>query len=188
MAMTDATDPGLLVLPTHRLIHRPLTPDGLDRIRALFDVEDLGPIADDQLHRLSNTRDGETEFIALGLDQGRAHILRLRDRAGAEALMPQDESEPWKRLDVNVLQYAILQAAFDIDDAALKAGGAISYIQNPREAAASVQSGSASAAFLLNATPVEQIIAVSDVNGRMPQKSTYFYPKLPTGLVLHAFE
>ena len=102
--------------------------------------------------------------------------------------MPAQESAPWKRLDVNVLQYGILQNAFGIDEAALKAGGAVSYIQSPVEAANAVASGEAAGAFLLQATPVEQIIAVSDVNGRMPQKSTYFYPKLPTGLVLNALD
>jgi uncharacterized protein (DUF1015 family) len=89
---------------------------------------------------------------------------------------------------VNVLQYGILQHAFGIDEAALKAGGAVSYIQSPAEAAKAVERGESTAAFLMQATPVEQIIAVSDVNGRMPQKSTYFYPKLPTGLVLNAFD
>ena len=43
-------------------------------------------------------------------------------------------------------------------------------------------------AFLLNATPVDQVLAVADAGGRMPQKSTYFYPKLPTGLVMNALD
>ncbi len=188
MAMTDATDPGLLVLPTHRLVHRPIQPGGLDRIRSLFEVQDIGGASDGVISRLDKTSVDATAFVAIGLEVGRAHLLMLRDRAAAEASMPVDESAPWKRLDVNVLQYAILQAVFGIDDAALKAGGAVSYIQSPNEAAAAVVAGTASAAFLLNATPVDQIIAVSDVNGRMPQKSTYFYPKLPTGLVLNALD
>lgn len=188
MAMTEASDPGLLVLPTHRLVHRPLLSGGLDHIRTLFDVTDIGGASDTVIMRLDNTPQDETRFAAVGLEPGRAHLLTIRDRAAAEALMPAHESAPWKRLDVNVLQFAVLEAAFGIDESALKAGGAVSYIQSPDEAAAAVIAGTASAAFLLNATPVDQIIAVSDVNGRMPQKSTYFYPKLPTGLVLNALD
>ena len=188
IAMTDAVDPGLLVLPTHRLVHRPMQPGGLDRIRSLFDAQDIGGAGDDVIGQLDKTPADATVFLGIGLEPGRAHLLTLRDRAAAETSMPPGESAPWKRLDVNVLQYAILQSAFGIDDAALKAGGAVSYIQSPNEAAAAVVAGTASAAFLLNATPVGQIIAVSDVHGRMPQKSTYFYPKLPTGLVLNALD
>ncbi len=188
MAVTDASDPGLLVLPTHRLILRPLLTGGIGHIRSFFDIDDIGSASADFAHRLAGVDVGTTAFIALGLEPNRAHLLTLRDRVGAESSMPRDESAPWKRLDVNVLQYAILEAAFGIDDAALKAGGAVSYIQSPVEAAAAITSGNATSAFLLNATPVDQIIAVSDVNGRMPQKSTYFYPKLPTGLVLNALD
>ena len=89
---------------------------------------------------------------------------------------------------MNVLQFAILHYVFGIDETALRAGGAVTYIQGADEAASAVLSGTASAAFLLKATPVDQIIAVSDVNGRMPQKSTFFHPKLPTGLVLQPLD
>jgi uncharacterized protein (DUF1015 family) len=184
MAVTDARDPGLLVLPTHRLVHQRLLDGGLDRIKQNFDAVDIGPMN----AALASASHGETTFISFGLEEGRATRLVLRDRASVEALMPAGESAPWKRLDVNVLQYGILQPAFGIEEAALKAGGAVSYIQSPMDAAKAIKSGEATAAFLLNATPVEQIIAVSDANGRMPQKSTYFYPKLPTGLVLNALD
>jgi uncharacterized protein (DUF1015 family) len=188
MAVTDAADPGLLVLPTHRLVHRPMCAEWRERIEAVFDMEEIGGPGDDVIRHLDRVVAEDTAFVAIGLELNRAHLLTLRDRTAAEALMPVHESAPWKRLDVNVLQFAILQAVFGIDEAALKAGGAVSYIQSPAEAAAAVIANTATAAFLLNATPVEQITAVSDVNGRMPQKSTYFYPKLPTGLVLNALD
>jgi uncharacterized protein (DUF1015 family) len=188
MAMTDASDPSLLVLPTHRLVHRPLNTGAIDRLLTVFEVEDVGPLSGSAVGQSEKDSTDVTVFVALGLEPGRAHKLTLRDRAAAEASMPPEESAPWKRLDVNVLQYAILQSVFGIDDGALKAGGAVTYIQSPEEAARAVSEGNAAAAFLLNATPVDQIIAVSDVNGRMPQKSTYFYPKLPTGLILYPFD
>jgi uncharacterized protein (DUF1015 family) len=114
------------------------------------------------------------------------HLLALHDRAGIEALMPATEPAAWKRLDVSVLQYGIFEHVFGIDSVALAAGGAVTYTQDAREAAAAVGAGRARMAFLLNATPVDQVLAVADVGGRMPQKSTYFYPKLPTGLVMNS--
>jgi uncharacterized protein (DUF1015 family) len=183
MALTDAADPGLLVLPTHRLITKtPLRDDALAVIARHFTVEEIAPA--DAVARLHGSRD-MAAFVALGIEAGRAHLLRLRDRAGIEALMPADEPEPWKRLDVSVLQYGILAHVFGIDDAALKAGGALSYTQDAAEAEAAVRSGTARAAFLLNGTRIDQVLDVADAGGRMPQKSTYFYPKLPTGLVLN---
>ncbi len=190
MALTRHGDPGLLVLPTHRLVHTPFdASEAMKRIHHHFNVE--GVRTSDHLQAaLRRGREmgssGETAFVAIGVEGRRIQVLTLADRAGVEALMPRDQSEAWKRLDVNVLQYGVLLDIFGIDDAALKAGGAISYIQDPADAQRAVASGAAACAFLINATPVGQVLAVSDAGGRMPQKSTYFYPKLPTGLVMRA--
>ena len=187
MALTYAYDPGLLVLPTHRLIHADV--DGqhaLDAIARWFDVEAIGDSSAGATAAIRGA--GTAAFVAIGLEPGAAHILRLRDRAGVEALMPEHQPEAWKQLDVNVLQYGVLEAAFGIDDAALAAGGAVTYTQDEGEAIAAVRAGRARAAFLLNATPVDEVLAVADAGGRMPQKSTYFFPKLPTGLVMNALD
>ena len=190
MALTRHDDPGLLVLPTHRLVHKPFdAARALKRIHHRFSVGNARP--SDQLSAAlqdvqGQGRRGETAFVMTGVEGSRVHVLTLADRAGVEALMPREQSEAWKRLDVNVLQYGVLLDVFGIDDAALKAGGAVSYMQDPMDAQRAVASGTAACAFLLNATPVEQVLAVSDAGGRMPQKSTYFYPKLPTGLVIRA--
>ena len=188
MALTDAADPGLLVLPTHRMLAPSALPDGvMSKLSRHFSMESVS-ISDgdpaDALARLA-AASGSTAFLAVGLEPGATHLLVLKNRAVIEQLMPVDQPESWKRLDVSVLQYAILNHIFGIDDAALTAGGAVSYTQDARLACANVASGAASAAFLLNATPVEQVLAVSDDGGRMPQKSTFFYPKLPTGLVMN---
>ena len=81
-------------------------------------------------HRLDAAK-RETAFVALGLDRSALHLLTLDDRAAIEALMPADQPDGWKRLDVSVLQYGILEHVFGIDDAALAAGGAVSYTQDP---------------------------------------------------------
>jgi len=193
MALTDAGDPGLLVLPTHRIVRRrPGEGDAMAVLRRYFSLEDLGPAADAAvlsrgLERLRSVAP-ETAFLAVGLEPGRAHLLTLTDRSGVEALMPPDRPAAWRRLDVNVLQYGVLRAALGIDDAVLAAGDAVAYTQDAGAAAAAAAADDGRISFLLNATPVEQILEVADAGGRMPQKSTYFYPKLPTGLVLYGFD
>ncbi len=191
MAMTDAADPGLLVLPTHRLLHRAVPGDALSRLRNWFEVlevrADDGAASHERALREASIG-GDTSFVALGLERDRAHLLRLRDRASVERLMPAMESTAWKRLDVNVLQFTVLDQIFGIDDAGLAAGRAVSYTQSADDAVRAIEAGDASCGFLLAATPVEQIIAVSDAGGRMPQKSTFFHPKLPTGLVLNPLD
>lgn len=187
MALTDASDPGLLVLPTHRLVHRQQA-DAFYAITGWFNAEDLGEIDIDAAATYASrlaAAAGSTAFIAVGLHPGRAHLLTLRDRRGLEHVLPSGQPLAWKRLDVSVLQYGILQEVFGITDDALAAGDDVTYTQDARAAIAAVTSGSAACAFLLNATPVDQVLAVADAGGRMPQKSTYFYPKLPTGLVMN---
>ena len=78
-----------------------------------------------------------------------------------ELARPEAQSAAWKQLDVSVLQYAALNDVFGVDDAALAAGGAVTYTQDPREAVVAVAEGRANAAFLLNATPVDQVLAVA---------------------------
>jgi uncharacterized protein (DUF1015 family) len=183
MALTRADDPGLLVLPTHRLVHVAVPQDALSRIGARFDVTEIDAAGAVDALAAHTVR---TAFVALGLAPGRAHLLTLRDTEAAQTAMPAGQPAAWKELDVSVLQYAVLRDVFGIDDAALAAGGAVTYTQDAGEVRTAVAAGRARVAFLLNATPVDQVLAVADAGGRMPQKSTYFYPKLPTGLVMHA--
>jgi uncharacterized protein (DUF1015 family) len=190
MALTVVDDPGLIVLPTHRMLNPPAWPENaLDRLDWHFEVEDIGH-ADTAyaMGLLAKARKDAPAFIGIGLETSAMHLITLKDRGSVENLMPRDEPDAWKRLDVNILQYGILFDVFGIDDPMLKAGGVVDYTQDARVAANSVSSGAARCAFLLNATPVHQVIAVADAGARMPQKSTYFYPKLPTGLVMRTLD
>ncbi|MDP9235918.1 MAG: DUF1015 domain-containing protein [Chloroflexota bacterium] len=190
MALTDAADPGLLVLPTHRLLSPPRFPaDALDQLARHFSIVDVTQRGLTELTRLlASTPHNVARFGAIGLASGSAQVLTLEDRHAIEKMMPADQPASWKRLDVSVLQYGILAPIFGIDDAVLMAGGAVSYTQDASAAADAVASSTARAAFILNATPVDHVLAVADEGARMPQKSTYFYPKLPTGLVLNSLD
>ncbi len=190
-AMTTADDPGLLCLPTHRLVRPPsVPPDVVPRLMRYFQVDDTTPKSYDGtallrlLARLSAAGASGTAFGALGLEEGRLHLLTLRDAAAARALMPA-RSVVWQTLDVSVLEYAVLRETLGIQH---NTPDAIEYVQDATRALREVESGRWPLAFLLNPTKVEQVLAVADAGERMPPKSTFFYPKLPTGLVLNTFD
>jgi uncharacterized protein (DUF1015 family) len=111
-AITTADDPGLLLLPIHRLAQPAVLPgDAVERLQRFFDVEDVSPKSYDGtallrlLARLTAAGASGTAFGALGLEEGRLHLLTLRDGRAARALMPA-RSAVWQSLDVNVLEYA----------------------------------------------------------------------------------
>ena len=193
MALTHVDDPGLVVLPTHRVVAPPSPPrDPVESIARNFHVQDLGMrVSDDEdagMQFLMHGKAGAASFLALGLAPGHMHLITLRNRAAVEALMPPDEPAAWKRLDVNVLQYGILRDVYGIDDEMLASGGVVTYTQRMHEAQAAVAAGEASVAFVMQATTVPQVLDVADAGAKMPQKSTFFHPKLPTGLVLRSLD
>ena len=114
-------------------------------------------------------------------------LLLLSDDRTRAALPPELPAS-WAGLGPAVLQHAALGPAFGVDEAALHAGDAVSYEHEAEAACGAVAAGTARAAFLLQAPSLGQIFEAADAGDRMPQKSTYFVPKLPTGLVLHAFD
>jgi uncharacterized protein (DUF1015 family) len=190
-AITSVDDPGLVLLPTHRLVRPPdMVRDVIERLSRYFNVVDTTPKSFDGtallrlLARVSAAGDSGTAFGALGLEEQRLHLLTLSDAAAARALMP-DRSATWQSLDVNVLEYAVLRATLGIDGGA---GDVIDYTQDAAVALREVESGRWPLAFLLNATKIAQMIAVADAGEKMPAKSTYFWPKLATGLVLNSLE
>jgi uncharacterized protein (DUF1015 family) len=194
MAVTSTADPGLLILPIHRLVRpRTLPPDPVAALREAFDVEDAGALADasarDRLLRLlAEAGRRTTAFGAAGLAPGRLHLLTVRERAAVERRMPPGHPPAWRALDVNVLQYGVLEPLLGIDGATIAAGEHVRYTENAAEALDAVAAGAVPLAFLVNPTRAEQVIAVAAAGDRMPQKSTFFYPKLGTGLVLGAHD
>jgi uncharacterized protein (DUF1015 family) len=193
MAISAADDPGLLILPIHRVVRpRRALADLQAGLRAVFDLEDGGSLDDAAAVRrvqssLHASRSGLT-LAALGVQPGQITVLRLRDRSAVEAQMPADRAPAWKALAVNVLQFGILEPLLGIDAETLQAGEHVEFTEDAAEAAAAVREGRAPYAFLVPATRADEIIAVANAGDRMPQKSTYFYPKLGTGLVLNAHD
>ncbi|MGH2600442.1 MAG: DUF1015 family protein, partial [Dehalococcoidia bacterium] len=193
MAVSASSDPGLLILPIHRLV-RPRTPNlNLESsLGDIFAIDDAGALDDDQaIMRLAEGLRASPDDLtlgAIGVRPGRVLRLRLRDRAAVEAHMPKERTAAWKQLAVSVLQFGVLEPMLGIDAAALESGEYVEFSEDAGETATAVRDGHVPLAFLVPATRPDELIAVADAGDRMPQKSTYFYPKLGTGLVLNAHD
>ena len=180
---------GLLVLPTHRLVASASVPGDLrTRLERFFTIEDLGDAPTSEVvRRLADAGETATSFAVIGLEPGRTHLLRARDRQVLDAVFPAGRSAAWRGLDVAALDHAVLRTCLDLGEDAVTAG-ALRYVKDADEARREVAGGKAGLAFLLNPTRVEQVLAVADASELMPQKSTWFEPKLPTGLVLYPYD
>jgi uncharacterized protein (DUF1015 family) len=181
------------VLPTHRIVHG-LGDEGVARLVAgLDDLFDSHRV--DRREQLEADFGSEAEALD-GRSGGRGRIgLWTRDggailaarRPAFEASLPAG-SDALRRLDVTLLQAALTRLA-GIDEAAT-AAGRITYTKSIGEAldAVDLARGGADVAFLLEGTPVRDIVAVAEAGDLMPQKSTYFYPKPLSGLVINPHE
>ena len=191
MHLIAEDDPGLVILPLHRLISGAGNLDVaavLDRLRADFDVDlRLATSDDDIVGVLNALRAGgvRQQAMALVLPGARqiALLTRPTDRA-LPASIPADRHPSWQALDVVLVDSAIVQPI--LADAGLHAEDALAYTRDARDAIERVRRGEADLAVLVNPTRVEQVAAVALAGERMPEKSTYFFPKAPTGLVFHA--
>ena len=179
--LVDMNDPGLVILPTHRTV---TNLSGFDRrkfaarLASHFAIEPQ-PSADAMLaavraggHRLGMF-DGE-QFA----------VLRPKNPAALRPLFA-DKPPLWDTLDVGILHVAVLEALLSIDEARLREEANIAYWREPGKALDQVRTGAAQLAFFLPSTPVADMKAIADAHSRMPQKSTDFYPKLLSGMVIY---
>ncbi|MDO8490806.1 MAG: DUF1015 domain-containing protein [Dehalococcoidia bacterium] len=198
MSLMDSEDPGVVILPTHRLFH------GLDasqlagleqKLARHFDLEELAPASADRSRNMKNwldilregSRHGGTMFGLYGLKPGRFHLLRARNKAELQEMLPRDCPQVWMELDLAILHHAVLPAVLGIDTTE-KQMNHLEYTRDGAQALSGVDSGDCQLAIFVNPTPVSGVIDVADAGARMPQKSTYFYPKAPAGLVINTLD
>lgn len=180
-AIVAADDPGLVIRPIHRIVPRKAPSDWLGTLSAQFAIEPLVGNPDAaELGELVKHHPGFV--IGLGLDgPDSKHWLVPMDVAG---LSPTGHSETWAALGSNVLRYGVLEPLWGIDDDALRAG-AVEYTHLTGEVVERVEAGDA-VGFLLSPVSVADTLLLAEKHERMPQKSTFFHPKIGTGLVFYA--
>lgn len=183
MTLVSMEHDGLVVLPTHRIV------GGLEGFNAdkllsgcaeYFDIEDI-PAADTQSRLTLAAAQGKK---TLAFYHGKMKLLTLKDLSVMDKALP-DMSEAYRMLDVTILHTLILERLLGIGGESLADQKNLTYTRDIAEAISSVDNGEAACAFLLNPTLVEEIAAVAGAGEKMPQKSTYFYPKLITGHVMN---
>ena len=182
MCLVALEDPGLTVFPTHRLI------GGLDerRWQALDEALQRDfEIVEVPIDELTPTPgEGKLELGFFDGRDGRALRLTLKDQAIADAALP-GHSDAYRHLDTGVLETLLLKNALDYSDDDISHFNGLFYARDTAEALAMVRSGDYDAAFLMRPTPVGQVREVAAAGENMPPKSTYFFPKLLTGLLFN---
>jgi uncharacterized protein (DUF1015 family) len=188
MALIDMEDPGMLVLPTHRLLFG-LSQSALDALAPeqagrYFSVWPLPAAAPRQeiLNQLAQAGQGRPSLVIYRSEQ--PLLLSLNDE-GKSFMEASEHSAAWNKLDVAIAQRLILEELLGLNAQDMTGGTHLRYTHDDQEAFQAVQSGEIQAAILPNATPLQQVCDVAQADDRMPQKSTYIYPKLITGLVLN---
>jgi uncharacterized protein (DUF1015 family) len=123
--------------------------------------------------------------FGLYLGNHRYYLLTLKDEASVEEMVAEEKPSAWKKLDVTILHYTVFDRLLNI---AQETEDKVTYFKRDDDAIRAVDSGKAIMAILMNPTRIEEIVAVASELEKMPHKSTYFYPKLLSGLVINRFE
>ncbi|MBW7996490.1 MAG: DUF1015 domain-containing protein [Candidatus Glassbacteria bacterium] len=190
MSFVSAHDPGLSVLPTHRVLFglEGFSVAGLlEKLAADFEISDAGePNAKNLLAALDNISGGR-KFLLAARGHGTLVRLALKSSSNPDKLIPGAGSGQWKGLDVNLLHKLIFEHRLGISAEDLEHQRNVAYLRDPAEALEMVTApdGKYQAVFFLNPTGVDEVVAVADNGEFMPQKSTDFYPKMLTGMVIN---
>lgn len=188
MCLCSMSDPGMLIYPVHRLVDLPnIDPSRLlPRLERFFTVETLLEDIHRQsglawaISRLAEHLGRSTAFVLVSAFDRKARILALRDDVDASEV-GLSGSKNLRALDVNVLHALVFRTLLDL--APEREERLVRFVQDAGEAVTRVLSGECSLAFLLNSTPMWQVQAVGEAGETMPQKSTFFHPRIPSGLV-----
>ena len=184
MCLVALEDPGLTVFPTHRLVR------GLDDERraalqsALERDFEISEVPIDSLAPAPQQSPTPLELGYISAGDERALRLTLKDQAIADAALA-GYSDAYRHLDTGVLEALLLKGALGLSDDDISHFNGMFYARDTGEAISMVRSGEYDAAFLMRPTPVSQVRDIAASGENMPPKSTYFFPKLLTGLLFN---
>ncbi|MEW5767195.1 MAG: DUF1015 domain-containing protein [bacterium] len=191
--LSNAYDEGMAILPTHRIIPGAgnLDQAGLKkRISQFFEIKSLGQ-REEMFRQMGSGMKRGLHLFGLNLGNNEYLSLTLRESMESlEGIIPKDKSKVFRELDVTILHYLLIDHILwpFIDPDLIEEGGfKIEYSADPVEASQWARE-TKGLVFFLNPIRVEEVMEVARQGERMPQKSTYFYPKLLTGLVMNLIE
>ena len=183
-------NPGLRILPTHRLVRAPEGMDPaavLNELGAMFSIEEFAADGPGQFIELAARIAMAPDSIGYYTGAGLFYVLRPKDKDPLAQQFP-DLLPEWRQLPVTILHHAVLARLFGIPVDGEVPPDDLQYAQDAEQLYWRVASGSFDAAFLLPPTRPDIVEAVARAGARMPPKSTFYYPKIATGLALYPFE
>jgi uncharacterized protein (DUF1015 family) len=184
VALTNMEDPQLQVLPYNRAVKAAGDFYADEYLEALSDNFDVKRGSLVELQKLQLDSDRASFITALAGDE--FYLLSLRAGSDLQKLIDVDKSSTWKTLDVSILHELIIKPCFNISTDNAESLNRIAYSARADELLARLARNESDVVFLLNPTKLEQLREISLGGETMPQKSTYFYPKLPSGLVFRS--
>ncbi|MEA2225064.1 MAG: hypothetical protein QOE67_346, partial [Solirubrobacteraceae bacterium] len=182
MCLVALQDPGLTVFPTHRLVNRLDDGQRAALAQALQRDFEIAEVPIDEVAPAPGG--GPLQLGYVTAQDERAYRLTLKAQAIADQALS-GHSQAYRHLDTGVLETLLLKGALGLSDDDISHFNGLFYARDTAEAIAKVRSGEYDAAFLMRPTPVAQVRDVAADGENMPPKSTYFFPKLLTGLLFN---
>jgi uncharacterized protein (DUF1015 family) len=188
--LANAADPGLLVLPTHRVVHSlpSFSPDALfAQLKDRFEVEPMPGASLSALQAAVTARQADDFAFGLilkGSSDGIPCVL-YRSRQAPTLVPDLPGPDALKKLDLTILHEVILKDLLGMTEDDFSQKRYLRYEKSLHDLDASLRQPDAQAAFLVNHSPVEQVREVCVSGGKMPQKSTFFYPKVFSGIIIN---
>lgn len=187
MMLVNMENEGLVVFPTHRIVRDLENFDAdklIERSEEYFEIEDATDVKTAEEILTKKYNDGKKAYALY--DGKKTVVMTLRDSVDMSQFL-EGMSEAYCGLDVSILHSLVLERIFGIDKENMANQKNLTYTKIVAEAVEAVDSKKADCAFILNPTRVSEIRDVALAGEKMPQKSTYFFPKLITGLVMNKF-
>ena len=193
MYMTSMQDPGLMILPAHRMLKEVPKSDLANLVPSAAEFFDIETFSFDENERdlaltnfLKNLKaKSSTPCVGVFIRNRREFILLSLKPGLQQTVFKSLLPEPLRNLDVSILTQLIFTELLGFDHNRLDDETLIGYSVRAQETVDAVCSGEFDAAFLLNPVNIEQVLAVAEAQHVMPRKATYFYPKVTTGLVVN---
>jgi len=189
---TNLDDENLVVFPTHRIITKRIEPyDLLEKVKKYFDLkefefngENKNEVKAEFLQTIENTNAKQTAMGLYMKNVNKFYLLTLRENVDS-ILDEYQVPDVLKKLDLTILQKILVTKEFEYSEKEQMAQDGILYIKQESEAFDMIDSGKAEASFIMAYPKIKDIKEISEAGFRMPQKSTYFYPKLLSGIVIN---
>ena len=199
MAFANVQQGGLIVLATHRIV---CNLDSFDMKQLLSDLEERFDVVEfgfdstktkrqarqEMLERMQAEHEKDKNAFGIYGSDEAFYVAVLKDTRAMDTVVP-DKSPAWRMLDVSILHKLILEELLGIDEEKQTQGENLQYVKDTPtaidESIARIDAGQAQVAFFMNPVKIQQLKTVTDAGERMPQKSTYFYPKVYSGLTIN---